>query len=149
MPGSLGSREILLGVGLFVAGTLLSTAVVVGYLVSIRPDAFAASEGASIRRLRSPAARLAYRIGKNLLGAALVVVGAVLSLPGVPGQGLLTILVGLLLCDLPGKRALVLAVVRRPAVRGAIDRLRARFGRAPLALPPVAAETGRDGVDES
>jgi hypothetical protein len=41
---------------------------------------------------------------RNLLGLALVGLGALLSLPAVPGQGLLTIFAGLMLMDLPGKR---------------------------------------------
>jgi UPF0716 family protein affecting phage T7 exclusion len=82
--------------------------------------------------MQSPVSRAAYTIGKNLLGAVLVVVGIVLSLPGVPGQGLLTVLVGVLLLDVPGKRRLELAIVRRPAVLRTINRLRRRFGRKPL-----------------
>src|SRR5262245_64164055 len=51
-----------------------------------------------------PTLRLAARIGKNVLGVGLILLGIVLSLPGVPGQGILTILVGILLVDFPGKR---------------------------------------------
>ena len=49
-----------------------------------------------------------------------------------PGQGLLTILVGLLMLDIPGKRRLELAIVRRGPVLGSINKLRARFRRPPL-----------------
>lgn len=77
---------------------------------------------------------LAARIGKNLLGAALVVIGVVLAIPGVPGQGVLTVLIGVMLLDFPGKRRLELRFVSRPKVRRSIDELRARFGRPPLVL---------------
>jgi len=73
-------------------------------------------------------------VGKNLLGLVLVALGVVLSVPGVPGQGLLTILIGIILLDFPGKRALVQRLVGRPAVLGAINRLRARFRRPPMEL---------------
>src|SRR5580700_2224334 len=45
-------------------------------------------------------------IGKNLLGAIIFFFGILLSLPGVPGPGLLTILIGVMLLDFPGKRRL-------------------------------------------
>ena len=36
-------------------------------------------------------------------GVLLVALGVVLSLPGVPGQGLLTVLLGIMLLDFPGR----------------------------------------------
>jgi hypothetical protein len=73
-------------------------------------------------------------VGWNLLGGALVILGIALS---VPGQGVLTILAGLILMDFPGKRRLLLAVLRRGTVRAVVDRLRARSGRPPLEIPPA------------
>ncbi len=78
---------------------------------------------------------LAQRLLWNLLGLILLVVGGVMSLPGVPGQGLLTILAGLLLMDIPGKQRLERRLLAKPALRGTIDRLRVRWHRPPL-LPP-------------
>lgn len=78
-------------------------------------------------------------LGKNLLGALLVLTGAVLSLPGVPGPGLLLILVGIMLLNFPGKRRLERKLVGQPHVFGAINRLRARHGKPPL-LPHVTAD---------
>jgi hypothetical protein len=71
---------------------------------------------------------------KNLLGVFLVGLGIILSLPGVPGQGLLTILLGLIMLDIPGKRPLEARIIKRPAVRAAINKLRARFNKPPLVL---------------
>lgn len=51
-----------------------------------------------------------------------------------PGQGLLTILIGLLLLDFPGKRAVELRLVRRPAIRGFLDRMRQKRGVPPFVL---------------
>jgi hypothetical protein len=83
---------------------------------------------------RHPALRLTARTGKNLLGALLIALGALLSLPGVPGPGVLTIVVGLVLLDLPGKRRLERRLVGRPRILRAINRLRKRFGSPPLVL---------------
>jgi hypothetical protein len=75
-----------------------------------------------------------WKVAKNVLGLALVGLGLLLSLPGVPGQGILTVLIGLILLDFPGKRALERRLVTRPAVLHAINRLRARFNRPPMEL---------------
>ena len=73
-------------------------------------------------------------IAKNLLGIFLVLLGVVLSLPGVPGQGLLTILLGIIMLDIPGKRPIEARIIKRPAIHAAIDKLRARFNKPPLEL---------------
>jgi len=77
----------------------------------------------------------AAKILRNVLGALLVVLGIVLSIPGVPGQGLLTVLTGLLLIDFPGKHRLLSKALGRPGVLAAINRLRRRFSRPPLEAP--------------
>jgi hypothetical protein len=79
----------------------------------------------------------ASRIARNGTGMVLIVVGVALSIPGVPGQGVLTILVGLFLVDFPRRQQLERALARRPAVLPALNRLRLRFGRAPLRPPPA------------
>jgi hypothetical protein len=80
-----------------------------------------------------PTARLALLIGKNLLGVVLIVAGLVMLI--VPGQGLLTLLVGLLLTDFPGKFRLERWIVRRSSVRRTINWLRRRAKRPPLERP--------------
>jgi len=74
-------------------------------------------------------------IGKNLLGLAIIALGILLSLPGIPGQGLLTIAVGAVLLDFPGKQRFVTGVIGRPAVLTRINYLRRMFSRAPLVVP--------------
>ena len=73
---------------------------------------------------------------KNLCGVMLVLLGIVLSLPGVPGQGLLTIVIGVALLDFPGKRRLLRWLMRRRGVTATINRLRARWGKPPFLLEP-------------
>jgi hypothetical protein len=52
-----------------------------------------------------------------------------------PGQGLLTILLGLLFADFPGKRRLLRAILRRDSVWRALGALRKRLGREPFERP--------------
>lgn len=116
------------GVLVFVLSAGASLALVTAIVVRLPADYFAA--GAPVVASRG----LPARIGKNLLGAVLVVIGALLAIPGVPGQGVLTVFIGVMLLDFPGKRRLELRFVSRPKVRRSIDDLRARFGRPPLVL---------------
>jgi hypothetical protein len=70
------------------------------------------------------------KIAKNLIGLVLFLAG--LAMIGLPGQGLLTMFIGLSLVDFPGKRKLELRLIARPHVRRAINWLRARHGKPPL-----------------
>ncbi|MEZ5423722.1 MAG: hypothetical protein R2682_11625 [Pyrinomonadaceae bacterium] len=71
---------------------------------------------------------------KNILGVFLIFLGILLSLPGVPGQGILTILLGLIMLDIPGKRPLEARIIKRPNVLAAANALRARWGKPPLVV---------------
>jgi hypothetical protein len=134
--------EVAVMAALFVASTFGTSAIAGWYLVAIRPDHFVANQRGLTRRIGSPVARTLYAAGKNIAGVLLILIGVVLSLPGVPGQGLLTILVGLLLLDVPGKRRFELKILRRPAVLRNVNRLRARFHKEPLLVESDAAQHG-------
>ncbi|MGQ0634897.1 MAG: hypothetical protein ACT4QC_09825 [Planctomycetaceae bacterium] len=79
-----------------------------------------------------PALRWTWLIVKNVLGVGLVVAGVIMLLT--PGQGILTLLVGLMLMDIPGKRRLERSLVRRKHVLDALNKLRSRFGKPPLVV---------------
>ncbi|MHC4971331.1 MAG: PGPGW domain-containing protein [Planctomycetota bacterium] len=112
---------------------LVGTVVLVPVVVARMPsDYFVRPEPGSWSR-RHPLLRAALWAGRNLLGAVLVVAG--LAMLVTPGQGILTILIGLIVLEFPGKRALELRLVRRPRVRRAIDWIRAKAKRPPLDLP--------------
>lgn len=117
-------------------GSLVLTVVLVPVVVVRLPADYFVASRKQARQHRTPLAWCA-RIGKNLLGAVFVLAGIAMLV--LPGQGLLTILIGLLLVEFPGKRRLELAVVRRPAIRRFLDRLRQRHGRAPFLVPPVGS----------
>lgn len=70
---------------------------------------------------------------KNLAGLALIVAGVLMLV--LPGQGVLTMIIGLLMLNFPGKRKFVAALIRRAKVLGSINALRSRYGKQPLALP--------------
>jgi len=131
---SITARGVVLGVILFVVTFALSLAVISFILVKVPPTYFQQSHPRDFWVERHPAIRWAGVIAKNLLGMVLVFLGILMSIPGVPGQGILTILLGIMLLDFPGKRTLEYKIVSRPVVLERINRLRHRFSKAPLVL---------------
>ena len=126
--------QVLFGVGLSVVTFVVSIAVVTVVLVKLPANYFHSSHDREFLVHQHPVLRAVGIFAKNLLGLLLVGGGVIMSLPGVPGPGVLTILLGIMLLDFPGKRALETRIVSRPRVNGAVNSLRARFGKPPLLL---------------
>ncbi len=84
-----------------VASAVVSVFAVGAVLARIPADYFV-NPAARLPIDRHPVLKVLVVVGRNLLGYVLIVLGVVLSLPGVPGQGVLTILMGVMLIDLPG-----------------------------------------------
>ena len=71
-------------------------------------------------------------IGKNLIGYVFVVAGIIMLM--LPGQGILTIVIGITLLDFPGKYRLERWVVSRRPVLRSINWVRRRAKRGPLVI---------------
>jgi hypothetical protein len=126
---------------LVLAGSMILGAILTVILVLRMPaDYFSRDGNQGSRTHKHPVIRLAGRIAKNLFGVAIVVLGGALSLPGVPGPGLLLVLFGLTLMDVPGKRRLERRLIGRPAILNAINRLRRRWNRPPIVLEPPPSD---------
>ncbi len=132
--GSITWPSVLLGVLLFLVTFAISLAIVSFIMVNIPSDYFRKDRPRELWSDRHPAVRFLGVFVKNLLGVVLVVLGILMSIPGVPGQGILTILLGIMLLDFPGKRDLEHRLVSRPRVLNAINKLRRRFGKDGLVL---------------
>ena len=90
-------------------------------------------------RRRAPRARpmglgAVLALARNLFGLAIIAAGILMLV--LPGQGLLTIVIGIALVDFPGKQALERRLIGHRRVIDAMNALRERFGRPPLE-PPV------------
>lgn len=84
-------------------------------------------------RARHPLVRIGLLTLKNLCGVVLVLAGIAMLV--LPGQGILTILMGLICLDFPGKFALERRLARQRPVLLAINWIRAKGKRPPLELP--------------
>lgn len=102
------------------------------WLVAKIPEDYFASQGRAETawKSRHPVARLLLIIGKNLLGFILLLGGIVMLF--LPGQGILTIVAGLLLMDYPGKFAIEKRIARTPTIFKGLNWLRDRAGKPPL-----------------
>ncbi|HEY7533647.1 MAG TPA: PGPGW domain-containing protein [Nitrospiraceae bacterium] len=79
-----------------------------------------------------PVLRVIGLVSKNLLGAVFLLAGfAMLFLPG---QGILTMLIGISLMNFPGKHHLEAKLIGQPTVLNAINAMRKKFGKPPLVL---------------
>ncbi len=109
---------------------LLATALLVPFALSRMPvDYF-------VRDVSPARTSLFVRVLKNVFGIVLILLGVAMLV--LPGQGLLTIVLGLGLVDFPGRRRLERRLVGRPGVLKTINMLRHRLHREPLESPPRA-----------
>ncbi|MFN2501959.1 MAG: hypothetical protein ABR530_08110 [Pyrinomonadaceae bacterium] len=131
---SLTLGQVLLGVGLFLGSLTLSFAAIAVVMVKIPANYFSSHYTHDFLPNSPWLVRWGAVILKNMVGVLLILLGIVLSLPGIPGQGILTILLGLIMLDIPGKRPLEAQIIARPTVLAAINNLRARYGKPRLLL---------------
>jgi hypothetical protein len=81
-----------------------------------------------------PVLRLSGLVVKNVVGVVFLLAGfAMLFLPG---QGLLTMLIGVSLMDFPRKRELEAKMVGQPTLLGVINAMRHKFDKPPLTFAP-------------
>jgi hypothetical protein len=69
---------------------------------------------------------------RNVFGVLLVLAGVAMLV--LPGQGILAILLGLSLVDFPGKRKLLLRIVKMRGVKRVVAAIRRRAHKPPLQL---------------
>lgn len=115
------------------AVTFVATLIAIPVLIVRMPaDYFVREDSRHWPEFR-PSVRFWLIAGKNLLGAILLPAGIAMLV--LPGQGLLTLMVGIMLLDFPGKRRLEGWLVRRRPIYRAINWIRSRRHRAPLRIP--------------
>lgn len=123
----------IFGVAVAVTSAIVSL-IVVGRVLARVPADFFVNHGARGSTIRHPILRGLWVVLRNAIGYLLIALGIVISLPGVPGQGILTILMGVLLVDFPGKYAVERWLISRRIVLSSVNKLRAKLGRDPLIL---------------
>lgn len=115
--------------------TFVGSLLALPFLVARLPEDYFSDTRRHPSRLRRfhPLVYLGLRLLKNLVGWVLILAGLVMLV--LPGQGLLTILLGLILSDFPGKFALERRLAANPRILAGINWLRRRGGHPPLRPP--------------
>ena len=126
---SLTLSKVLVGAGLFLLSLAISFAAIGIVMVKLPANYFSTHYVQDFLPDSPWLVRWGVVIAKNIVGVLLILLGIILSLPGVPGQGILTILLGLIFVDIPGKRPLEARIIKRPTVLAAVNKLREKYNK--------------------
>ncbi|MDT8377234.1 MAG: PGPGW domain-containing protein [Mariprofundaceae bacterium] len=128
-------RSYALGIGIGSALIFAISLASVPYIIAQIPVDYFTHHGRH-RMSQSnhhPAIRLVLTGFKNMLGGVMLIAGFIMLFT--PGQGLLTILFGLIVMNYPGKYRLECRIIRQPLIFNALNTMRRKQGKEPL-LPP-------------
>lgn len=124
-------ENVFIALGVISVVSFLGSIVVVPFIVAKLPTDYFIRPAKPLGEL-SPI-RIVARILKNLLGLLFLLSGFVMLF--IPGQGILTILLGLSLLDFPGKHRIQIRILRSTHVQKLVQWCRKRAGRQPLQIP--------------
>ncbi len=113
----------------------IASLVIIPIIISKLPRNYFSQDKRRLSKLHSyhPVVYLVLRFIKNLIGLLLVIAGIVMLIT--PGQGILTLLIGLSLMDFPGKYNIERKIVRNTRVFKTLNWIRKKAGALPLEYP--------------
>ena len=111
----------------------IATLIAIPFLIVRLPnDYFIENHRRTWLQNRHPVLRVTAYVIKNLIGCVFLLAGIAMLV--LPGQGILTMVIGVSLIDFPGKQKLQRQLIGQPAVLRTINRIRRKFGRKPLVV---------------
>lgn len=115
--------------GLFSVVTFIGSLIAVPWLIGrMQPDYFLTHwHKVEARHRQHPALALTIRMVRNGFGFCLLIAGVAMLV--LPGQGLLTMLVGICLMDFPGKRRLIDRLAGIPHIQRVLNWVRRKQGK--------------------
>ena len=136
-------QELLQQIGVLSLLVFVATLVILPLVIIRLPeDYFIKDRREPTRRFRKhPVLWGTLVLIKNLLGVVLIFAGIAMLV--LPGQGLLTILIGLALTNFPGKYTAERRIASQPAVQNTLNRIRRFAGRPPFDVPEPAPADDR------
>ncbi len=122
----------------------LSSMLLIPWLIVRLPEDFFQSSDRAIPYLTTghPVWRFVITVVKNLAGAAFIMAGLIMLF--IPGQGILTMVVGFMLTSFPGKQRIVYWFASRNAIFRSLNALRRRWNKPPFSSVIIVGrrETG-------
>ena len=131
---SLTWTDIIISVIILVISFSISILIVSFVMVRLPSNYFHTQYEQRFLHDKHPVLRWSGFILKNIVGVIVILMGLVMAFPGVPGPGVLTILIGLIMVDIPGKRRAERFIVNRPTILSAVNDLRARYKKPPFLI---------------
>lgn len=128
------NEEMLFWLGIGSAIMLVASIAALPWLVSRIPrDYFDHTKEPTVAPLRGhPVARLLIHIVRNVVGVFLIIAGILMLF--LPGQGLLTLLLGIMMTHFPGKYHVEQWFIRQPGILAAINWFREKGSAPPLTI---------------
>jgi hypothetical protein len=124
--------EVLIGMG--ISSIFIFSISILGiswFVAQIPEDYFLLSKRQTSKwQQQKPILRFVVVVAKNILGLSLIIGGLLMLV--LPGQGLLTIVTGLLLVNYPGKYKLEQKIVLMPSIYKALNWIRFKAKKPPL-----------------
>ena len=127
------NQQILVWVGSVSIIVFILSLISLPWLVAKIPEDyfFQKKRQSTHRKTQRPLLRLLVLLGKNLLGYGLILAGILMLF--LPGQGILTVVIGMLLIDYPGKFDIERRIFSTPKILNGLNWLRAKANKPPLA----------------
>jgi hypothetical protein len=115
----------------FFIGTLIAIPFI---LVRLPADYFDVRVPRAWMQDHHPVLRVVGHFVKNVLGAVFLFAGFLMLF--LPGQGVLTMLIGISMLDFPGKRKIEAKLIGQPTILSVINSMRRKYAKPPLVLAP-------------
>jgi uncharacterized membrane protein SpoIIM required for sporulation len=116
-----------------IIGLIVSIVVIPWVIIKLPPDYFVYTKRETKKIFcHHPFCRALFLIFKNILGIALIISGIIMLF--IPGQGLLTIIIGVILTDFPYKYKIERWIISRPHILSTVNRLRKKAKQPPFTL---------------
>ncbi len=131
--------EILTALAIFSVVTFIGSLIVIPMIIARLPEDYFLAEKHQVFSTENRNTLL-IQIAKNILGLLFILAGIAMLV--LPGQGILTILIGLGVSNFPGKYWLERKLVSHPKVFKSLNWIRKKAGVKPL-LYPLDVDSGK------
>lgn len=135
LPFQMSYTTLFQWLGLLSVATFLISLLLIPFLVSRASADYFLTHATIVeqRHRRHPALALLIKIIRNSLGVFLCLAGFMMLF--LPGQGILTILIGASLLDVPGRQTVQNALIHRPVIQHALNWIRQKTGHPSFNFP--------------
>ena len=125
-------RNLIIWFGSISLFIFLFSLLTIKWLVALIPEDYFINRKASKMRSSNPVLWYIVLIIKNVVGYSLVLGGIMMLV--LPGQGVFTIIIGLMLSNYPGKYSIERKFIAIPSILKSINWLRQKSNKPPLNL---------------